>query len=294
MSTLLEADLEHVWTLTTTIQAEGLQDGSWSLLEVYVALHFVQAYERISLNDMAVQFAGSVPQVAKRITRRSSYAQAGSTNSPSLNERSALAELPSPMPRSQSLAAPPNHANAVPLRHTLTDSTSTGRSRGLRTVRSMASTFTSNFGQNGLEAMDAIREVQDCDDQTVITPLMDSYRNLNQHRKARTSGAETIEREESLRSNTGDQAQKLLRLMRERCPEVVLGPEIELPGLRVRDASVPDRTHAHDLLVTARMEDPSTPTPHRACAGDSDQSMGKKELQTVTIGLSAMSRRVML
>ena len=258
------------------IQAEGLQDGSWSLLEVYVALHFVQAYERISLRDMALQFAGSVPPEARRITRRSSYAQAGPRKSPSLNEHTALAELPSPMPRSHSLTSPPTHHTAVSLRHTLTDSSSTNQSRGLRSVRSMSSNFTSNISQNGLEAMDSIREVQDCNDQTEIIPSRDLYRNLNQLRKAHASGAETVQREESLRSNTGDQAQTLLRLIRERCPEVVLGPEIELPGLRVRDASILDRTHAHDLLVRARIEAPKYTDPSSGLRGRLRSKHGKE------------------
>lgn len=138
------------------------------------------------------------------------------------------------------------------------------------------STFTSNISQNWLEAMDTIREFQHRNEQTEETPSMDSHQNLKQRRKARAPGTETAQREDSLGCSTGDHTQTLLRLIRERCPEITLGPEIELPSRRVRDASVPDRTHAHDLLVTARTADPKYTDPSSGLRGRLRSKHGKE------------------
>ncbi|KAL9104386.1 MAG: hypothetical protein Q9163_000644 [Psora crenata] len=85
-SRLPESDLETIWQRTGTIDAPGLPDGYWTQLEIYVALHFAQASEKLSLEEMAIQFADSTPQVTTyEIRRMSSYAEAGLTLRPGID-----------------------------------------------------------------------------------------------------------------------------------------------------------------------------------------------------------------
>lgn len=51
-SHLSEPDLERIWQITTTIGVEGLPNGAWTQLKVYVALHFVQKFGNLSLDQM--------------------------------------------------------------------------------------------------------------------------------------------------------------------------------------------------------------------------------------------------
>lgn len=77
-SRLANDELEDIWQRTETIDAPGLPDGHWTLLETYVILHFIQISEGLSPAQMALQFTGSAPSEAKYIIRRKSiYAEAG-------------------------------------------------------------------------------------------------------------------------------------------------------------------------------------------------------------------------
>ena len=67
---------------------------------------------------------------------------------------------------------------------------------------------------------------------------------------------EAVMRRDSIRSNTINGAQRLSSLMKERAPSITVKPDIKPQEPRVPRASIADRTHAHDLLVTTRRESP--------------------------------------
>ena len=180
-SQLSEGDVEHIWELTTTIDAEGLPDGKWTQLEVYVALHFVQKYEKLSLDQIAAQFAGPIPLVAKKITRRSSYAQAKSSTSSAADPVIRPAQS-SALLRAQSLVETPVPPTARLLRHSRFDSSATIRLRGTPAYQTLSDHDDSSVSQAGLEALDAITETQDWEEQqapTQSTPfrIRSSHRN---------------------------------------------------------------------------------------------------------------------
>ena len=281
-----------MWSLTTTIQAGGLADGNWSSLEVFVALHFIQAYEHLNLNDMAVQFAGSFPPVARRILRRTSYAQAGPTQSTSTSNLATLAET-LVVPRSQSVLTPAAPPSLTSIRHAHSDARPTSRARGLRSMRSRSSNDAFSLSQAGLEALNAIHEIEDRPDRIAATPSTTSHQVFTQLPAPLALGVETIEREGSVRSNTADQANVLARLIKERCPQVRIGPDIEAPGLRVPDCSILDRTQARDILVRIRKEDPNYPDPYSGIGGLlKPERMKQKAADTLnwTFGPGELSR----
>lgn len=224
-------------------------------MEVYVALHFVQSYERLNLRDMAVQFVGTIPPVVQKITRRSSYAQAGLAHSNSTNDRGIPAELPLALSRTQSVGKSSALSASVSLQHANTVASASAPMPQLpyqRTVESHHGSFT---GQAGLEAMDPIQESKDWEDHsTSRTPIPSNP-------LAEPAGVNAMLRESSVRTNTVDRAETLARLIKRRCPDVVIDPDIEAAGPRVADASTSDRTHAHDLLVRTRTRDPKYKDP---------------------------------
>ena len=67
---------------------------------------------------------------------------------------------------------------------------------------------------------------------------------------------EAVLRRDSVRSNTVDRAQRLSSLVRERAPSIAVKPDIKPHEPRAPNASIADRTHAHDLLVTTRRDSP--------------------------------------
>ncbi len=93
-SSLSQDDLEVIWQRTQSINAMGVREGFWTLLEVYVALHFVQSVEQLSLDKMAVLFAGSVPpELTNEIRRRSSYIKTGPALGHSVPNATSLTEI---------------------------------------------------------------------------------------------------------------------------------------------------------------------------------------------------------
>lgn len=93
-SSLSQDDLEVIWQRTQSISAMGLREGFWTLLEVFVALHFVQSVEQLSLDKMAVLFAGSVPpELTNEIRRTSSYIKTGPTLRHSVSNATSLTEI---------------------------------------------------------------------------------------------------------------------------------------------------------------------------------------------------------
>lgn len=136
-SHLPENEIEHIWQLTTTIQAEGLPDDRWTQLEVYVALHFVQKFEELSLDQMAAQFEGPIPLVTKKITRRSSYAQAGGISNSTATDPAIRAAPSAAMLRTQSLAATSVPPTVKLLRHSRSDASATVRLRGTSTQQTL-------------------------------------------------------------------------------------------------------------------------------------------------------------
>ena len=91
-SSLSQDDLEVIWQRTQSINAMGVREGFWPLLEVYVA--FVQSVEQLSLDKMAVLFAGSVPpELTNEIRRRSSYIKTGPALGHSVSNATSLTEI---------------------------------------------------------------------------------------------------------------------------------------------------------------------------------------------------------
>ena len=78
---------------------------------------------------------------------------------------------------------------------------------------------------------------------------------------------EALLRRDSVRSNTVDRAQRLSSLMKERAPSIAVKPDIKPQEPRVRNASIADQTHAHDLLVTTRRDS--------SCFKDPSAGIGK-------------------
>ena len=106
-SRLPEEVMEHIWSLTEQIDSPGREDGTWTQLEVYVTLNFVQAQEKLSLNGMQSQFAGPFRSTTNKITRRTSFAPASRATIRNSLQSPAL-ELPTILSRSQSASSNSN------------------------------------------------------------------------------------------------------------------------------------------------------------------------------------------
>ena len=72
---------------------------------------------------------------------------------------------------------------------------------------------------------------------------------------------EAVLRQDSVRSDTVDRAQRLSDLMKGTSPSIAVKPDIKPQEPRVHTATLPDRTHAHDLLVTIRRDSPGFKDP---------------------------------
>ncbi|CAD6585238.1 MAG: hypothetical protein ASARMPRED_002104 [Alectoria sarmentosa] len=267
-SHLSEPDVEHIWQLTTTIDAEGLPEGGWTRLEVYVALHFVQQFENLSLDQMAAQFAGPIPLVTKKIRRRSSYAQAGGASNSTAIDPIIHAAPSAALLRTQSLAETSIPPTAILLRHSPSDASATVRLRGTSAYQTLSDHDNSSVSQAGLEAMDAIAENEDWEGghpptQSVPFHIRSSHRN---HSKT-TDFLEGVSRRSSIRTDTAGRAERLETLVQAKSPKVARGPVIEASGPWTRQASVIDRSHAHDILVRSHTGHPKYKDPSAGLAG---------------------------
>ena len=268
-SHLPEPDVERIWQLTTTIDVEGLPDGRWTRSEVYVALHFVQKFENLNLNQMASQFAGPIPLVTKKITRRSSYAQTGGTitsnsiaTDPVIQPTSSAAFL-----RTQSLSETPIPPTARLLRHSRSDASATVRLRGNSTHPMLPDHDNMSLSQAGLEAMDAIAENETWEGllPTASIPFH-GWQRQKDHSEF-TESHEAISRRSSIRTDTTGRTERLATLIQTRGPQVAMGPTIEAAGPWVRQASTIDRSHAHDILVRIRTGHPNFKDPAAGFGG---------------------------
>lgn len=261
-SHLSKTDVEHIWHLTTTIDAEGLPDGGWTQLEVYVALHLVQQHENLSFDQMAIQFAGPIPLVTKKITRRSSYAQAGCISTSTATNSGGQPAPSTSLLRSQSLAETSSPPTAKLLRHSRSDASATVRLRGMSSHQTLSDHDHASVSQAGLEAMDVITETEDWEEQqppTQSTPL----RIWSSHRNDldTTESFEAVSRGSSIRTDTAGRAERLATLMHTRAPRVNIGSMIEAPGPWTRQAATIDRGHAHDILVRIKTGNPKYKDP---------------------------------
>lgn len=246
-SQLPEDDLEYIWSLTTMIEAEGLPDGYWTQLEVYVALNFVQAQINLSLNEMEAQFAGSIPLTTRKITRRSSYAQAGSASIPSASNPARPTSL------DPSLRGPSTLSTFNLLRHARTDAGETARVRRLHSRQTLSSDDGASLSQAGLEVLDTVEELGDWDGHAMRHTSTVLHQVTSQsHISQPPEGFATVSEASGKRTNTVDRAERLANLIKTRCPEIFIGPNIEAPDHRVRAASEVDRHDALDILVRNR------------------------------------------
>ena len=145
-SGLPEEQLEEVWELARTIETEVLHNGNWTPLEVYVALHHARMHAQIALNEMAIHYTGSLPQIGrKNVARRASYAQVRAS-------AGALSRT-----RSSADAHAPPAANS--LWHTHADATTLLRDSRHHFHHTESIQETSSLSQVGLEAVDEVEAV---------------------------------------------------------------------------------------------------------------------------------------
>ena len=260
--------MEHIWQLTTTIDAEGLPEGGWTRLEVYVALHFVQQFEDLSLDQMAAQFAGPIPLVTKKIRRRSSYAQAGGASNSTVTDPIIHAAPSAALLRTQSLAETSVPPTARLLRHSRSDVSATVRLHGTSTYQTLSDHDNSSVSKAGLEAMDAIAENEDWEGGHPPTQSVPFHiRSSHGNHSNTTDFLEGVSRRSSIRTDTAGRAERLETLIQARSPKVARGPVIEASGPWTRQASVIDRSHAHDILVRSRTGHPKYKDPSAGLGG---------------------------
>ena len=224
-------------------------------------------YENLSLDQIAAQFAGPIPLIAKKITRRSSYAQAGISIStaadPVIHPAPSSAIL-----RTQSLAETPVPPTARLLRHSRSDASATIRLRGNFTHQPLSDHDDSSVSQAGLEAMDAITEIEDWEEQRApIQSTAFRIRSSHRNHPDTTESFEATSRGSSIRTDTAGRAERLATLIKAKAPQVTVSPMIEAAGPWTRQASTIDRSHAHDILVRNRTEHPKYKDPAAGLAG---------------------------
>ncbi len=267
-SHLPETDIERIWQLTTTINVEGLPDERWTQSEVYIALHFVQKFENLTLDQMAFQFAGPIPLVAKKITRRSSYAQAGAAFSYQAADYNIQATPSVALMRTQSLAETSVPPTARLLRHSRSDASATVKLRGTSaTPQPLSDHDNSSLSQAGLEAMDAIAENEDWEGQPPTPSIPFHIRSNHRNHSDTTDLPKVISRGSSIRTDTAGRAARLATLIQAKGSPVTTGPMIEAAGPWIRQASIIDRSHAHDILVGIRTGHPKYKDPAAGLGG---------------------------
>ncbi len=105
--------------------------------------------------------------------------------------------------------------------------------------------------------MDEIAEIVDWEEvhhHSQSTPFR--LRSNRRNHLGTTEPLGAISRGSSIRTDTAGRAERLATLIQESCPPVAIGPVIEAPGPWIRQASVIDRSHAHDMLVQIRTGHP--------------------------------------
>ena len=260
-SSLLEPEVEHIWQLTTMLDAEGLPDGKWTQLEVYVALHFVQKLEGLSFDQIAIQFAGPIPLLTKKITRRSSYAQAEGTSKstvadPVIKNISSAALL-----RTRSLAEP----SVPPInrfsRHSHSYASATVIPQEGFTHHTFLDHDNLSMSQEGLETMDAIAENENWEGPSPHPSVPFHIRINQKNERDTTQFPVAISRGSSIRTDTAGRAERLATLIHESGPQMTIGPMIVAAGPWTPLASIIDRSHAHDILVQIRKRHPNYKDP---------------------------------
>lgn len=260
--------MEHIWQLTTTIDAEGLPDGGWTQLGVYVALHIVQRSENLSLDQMVAQFGGPIPLVTKTIRRRSSYAPTPGISKSTATDRTIHAGQSATLLRTQSLAETSVLPTARLLRHSRSDASATIRLRGTSTHQTLSDHDDSSVSQAGLEAIDVIPENEDWEEGHRPTRSVPFHIQLRQRNHLNTTESpEAMSRGSSIRTDTASRAERLATLIQTTGPQVTVGPVIETSGPWIRQAAVIDRSHAHEILVRIRTGHPEYKDPSAGLKG---------------------------
>ena len=209
-----------------------------------MALHFVQKYENLSLDQMTGQFAGPIPPATQKIRRRSSYALTGKIGSSAA------------LSRTMSLARTPVPPVAGLLRHSRSDASATVRLRGASTHQDISDHDDSSISQAGLEVMDIIGEDGNWDKEQGPTHaaafrIRSSQRN---HLDAMVPlGA--VSRGSSIHTDAAGRAERLANLIQENSPQLVIGPVIEAAGPWIPQLSTYDRGHAREILVSIQNSD---------------------------------------
>ena len=266
-SCLPEDKVEHIWQLTTMLDAEGLPDGKWTQLEVYVALHFLQKLESLSFDQMASQFAGPIPLVTKKITRRSSYAQAGGTSNSTVTDPVIKNISSAALLRTQSLVETSVPPTARLLRHSRSDASATVRPQGSFTHHTFSDHDNSSLSQAGLEALDAIAENENWEESSPPQSVPFHIRVSQTIDPEITGSLVATSRGSSIRTDTTGRAERLATLIRESGPQMAIGPMIVAAGPWTRQASTIDRSHAHDILVQIRKRHPNYKDPTAGLGG---------------------------
>ncbi len=232
-------------------------------MEIYVALQAVQTSERLSLNQMAVQFAGSVPpESTQNIRRRSSYANAGVSLLSATNHDNIPSISPAGFVRGASFSATPNPPVVTSLRYTTSDATTTTSARHLRADQAWYSQDGSSIGQPGLEAMDTIHEIADWGRHFEIPPPSRLRQNAT-HMGAphHPEASENLVRDCSIRTDTAGRARRLAGLIQDRCLHISIEPDIESSEPRPSEISIVDRKTVRDILSRKRRENPTFKDP---------------------------------
>lgn len=156
-------------------------------------------FENLSLKQMAVQFAAPIPPLTKRITRRSSYAQAGGICNSMATDPVIQAAPSADSLRTQSLSETSVPPTARLLRHPRSDVSAMVRLRGTSTHQMLPDHDNASLSQAGLDAVDAIAENENWEGclATTSIPFHEwlSHRNHSQITKSH----EAISRRSSIR-----------------------------------------------------------------------------------------------
>ena len=198
-----------------------------------------QTSEGVSLNQMAIQFAGSTPpEVTNQIKRRSSYAGPGVAPVPEIDHDAMPSTLPPGFVRGNSLSVTPSPSQAGSLRHIASNLTTTTSLRPLHAAQ-LSDADDSSVNQPGLETMGPF------------------HTGTSNHRVE----LETILPNSSIRTDATSLARKLATLIQSRSPQVSIDPDIESFEPRSPEVSSVDRYAARDILVRKRREGPKFKDP---------------------------------
>ena len=199
---------------------------------MYVVLHYCKAFERLSLNQMAIQYAGSLPpETTSGIRRRSSYAEAGLALRPPTDH--------DPMP-----ALPDSQLPAFP--HFTPPTRLPAQTKGVR------------FDQ---EASDQAAFNQDSF--SITQAGLKTLQPLQSSNIRHLGGSENLMRSSSFKTDTTTVLQRLASLIRSKCPDVQIEPDIERYQPAPVEYGVIDRHAARDVLLRKRRENPKCKDPSK-------------------------------